>query len=399
MSAPSVEAARAAMLANAGLLGLEEWPCDACALGRTLAEDVIAGRDQPPFRAAAMDGYAVRAADLPGPLQRLGRSVAGAGYAAPLRAGEAVRIFTGAPVPEGADWVVPQERASLAGDRVSFSLEAHAPSFVRPQGGDFPAGAKLLAAGERLDAWKLALACAAGRASLRLARRPRLAVLTTGDELCAAGEVPRPDQIFDSAGPAVLARALAWGAAPGAMVRLPDELQASAAAIAATEADVIVAIGGASVGEHDLLRPAAKSLGAEFRVEGVNVRPGRPTWFARLPDGRRLLGLPGNPTSALVCAELFLRPLLLALQGADPTLPLLTAKLGEAMPANGPREHWLRADLRFGGDGVVRVTPAEDQDSGWTRVFARAKALVRREAGAPAASAGTLVQVLPLERL
>jgi len=399
MSAPSVDAARAAMLADAAVLGTEAAPCDASALGSTLAEDLVATRAQPPFRAAAMDGYAVRGADLPGPLRLVGRSLAGAGFGAALQPGEAVRIFTGAPVPEGADRVVPQEQARVEGEQVRCAPSADAPSFVRPAGGDFPAGAKLLAAGERLDAWKLALACAAGRASLVLARRPRLAVLTTGDELVAAGDTPHAEQIFDSAGPAVLARALAFGAQSAGTVRAPDDLAATAAGITALEADVIVAIGGASVGEHDLLRPAAKSLGAEFRIEGVNVRPGRPTWFARLPDGRRLLGLPGNPTSALVCAELFLRPLLLALQGADPALPLITARLGEALPANGPREHWMRADLRIGEDGAVRVNPAEDQDSGWTRVFARAKALVRREAGAPGAPAGALVQALLLERI
>lgn len=398
MSALSVDQARAAMLADAARLGVEQEPCDVRALGRTLAHDLVAPRDQPPFRAASMDGYAVRAVDLPGPLQVVGKSVAGARYGAALQAGQAVRIFTGAPVPKGSDRVIPQELAVLADGRVTLRADPGAATFVRPQGGDFPAGLVLLAEGVRLDAWALALACAAGRATLPLAVRPRVAVLTTGDELASAGCAPGPDQIFDSAGPAVLARALAFGAAQVAGAHVPDADAAIAIALQGTEADVLVAIGGASVGEHDRLRPVAKRLGAEFRVEGVNVRPGRPTWFARLPDGRRLLGLPGNPTSALVCAELFLRPLLLALQGADPTLPLVSVRLGEAVAVNGPREHWMRADLRIGEDGVLRANPAEDQDSGWTRVFARARALVRREPGAAAEPAGSIAPALLLDR-
>ncbi|MBY0447923.1 MAG: hypothetical protein K2P95_04460, partial [Hyphomonadaceae bacterium] len=177
-----------------------------------------------------------------------------------------------------------------------------------------------------------------------------------------------------------------------------DQLDAIATALRAASADLIIAIGGASVGESDLLRPAARSLGAALLVEGVAVRPGRPTWFARFPDGRLLLGLPGNPSSALVCAELFLRPLLLAMQGAEASLPLLPARLGADLPANGPREHWMRARLAYAA-GLLEVFPDEDQDSGWTGVFARAQALVRRPAGAGPAGAGALIEALLLERL
>lgn len=395
MSAKSVEEARAAMLSTVGPPAAERVALGA-ALGRVLARTMRAGRDQPPFRAASMDGYAARRADLPGPLALVGRSVAGAGYTKALQPGETVRIFTGAPVPDCADVVVPQEQAEAAGDAVR--LAAGPESFIRAAGGDFPAGAVLLEAGVRLDPWRLALLAASGTDEIAVACRPQVLVLTGGDELAAPGIAPGPFQIFDSAGPAVAARAEMLGAAARSGPRLPDQLDAIATALRAASADLIIAIGGASVGESDLLRPAARSLGAVLLVEGVAVRPGRPTWFARFPDGRLLLGLPGNPSSALVCAELFLRPLLLAMQGAEASLPLLPARLGADLPANGPREHWMRARLAYAA-GLLEVFPDEDQDSGWTGVFARAQALVRRPAGAGPAGAGALIEALLLERL
>ena len=395
MSLVSVEAARAAMLAAVRAPQSEQATL-AAALGRVLAQPVRAARDQPPFRAASMDGYAARRVDLPGPLTLAGRSVAGAGYLAPLQPGEAVRIFTGAPVPAAADVVVPQEQAEAAGAAVR--LAAGPESFIRAVGGDFRAGAALLEAGVRLDPWRIALLAASGADEIAVAPRPEVLVLTGGDELAGPGANPGPFQIFDSAGPAVAARADMLGARVRHGPRLPDRLDAAVEGLRTAAADVIVAIGGASVGESDLLRPAARSLGAELLVEGVAVRPGRPTWFARFPDGRLLLGLPGNPASALVCAELFLRPLLLAMQGADAALPLLSARLGADLPANGPREQWMRARVSFTA-GLLEVFPDEEQDSGWTGVFARAHALVRRPAQAPAAAAGALTEALLLERL
>jgi molybdopterin molybdotransferase len=343
-----------------------------------------------------MDGYAARRADLPGPLRLAGRSVAGARHDAPLAQGDCVRIFTGAPVPVGADVVVPQERAKETADGIL--LDAEQESFIRPAGGDFKAGAALLPAGARINPWRLALVAASGLATIAVARRPRVLVLSSGDELVTQGGVAGPDQIFDSAGPAVLARAITLGAIPVGTRHLPDDRDAVTAALAQAQVDLIVAIGGASVGDADHFRPAARALGASLIVEGVKVRPGRPTWFARMPDGRRALGLPGNPASALVCAELFLRPLLAALQGADPSLPLVQARLAAPLPANGPREHWMRAQLTF-ADGCICVTPDADQDSGWTGVFARADALVRRPINAPSAREGDCVDVLMLHGL
>lgn len=395
MSALSVEEARAAMLHGIAPLSAETVALSQ-AMGRVLAEDVIAARDQPPFRAASMDGFAARRADLAGPLQLAGQSVAGARHGSALAGGDCVRIFTGAPVPDGADVVVPQERAQqISGGIV---LDAGAESFIREQGGDFCAGAVLVQAGARIDPWRLALIAAAGHARVAVARRPRVLVLTSGDELVPPGAAPGPDQIFDSAGPAVLARAAALGAEPAGLRHVPDDRNAVTVALEQAQADLVVAIGGASVGDADHFRPAARAAGATLPVEGVKVRPGRPTWFARFPDGRRALGLPGNPASALVCAELFLRPLLAALQGAAPTLPLVQARLAAPLPSNGSREHWMRARLSF-TDGCLTVAPDDDQDSGWTGVFARAGALVRRPMDAPSAQIGALVDTLILDRL
>lgn len=391
--------ARARMLADAARLGVEAVEL-AQSLGRVLAAPIVADRDQPPFDASAMDGWAVRRVDLaPGArFLAVGESAAGRAHAHPVEAGQAVRIFTGAPVPTGADLVVIQENAARDGDIVTFTLGDAPAGNIRAAGGDFRAGDTLLAAGMRLDAWRLSLAAAAGRATLAVARRPRVAILATGDELVPPGAVPAPDQIFESGSFSLAALVQAWG---GQAVRLKaqaDDLNAIARAVDAAEADLIVTVGGASVGDHDLVKPALAMLGLGLRVETIAVRPGKPTWFGLLGDGRRVLGLPGNPGSALVCAELFLRPLLAALAGADPVLPMSAGVLAQPLPANGPREHWMRAARAIDAEGRVRVTPFPDQDSSLVGVFSRADALVLRPAGAPAAKAGEVVSLLPLAR-
>lgn len=395
MIGSTVEDARAAILEDAELLGVEAVSIDR-AVGRVLAADVRASRDQPPFRAASMDGYAARRADLGKPLRLVGRSAAGARFGRGLVAGECVRIFTGAPVPAGADVVAPQENATSS--TAGVVLEPGHDSFIREQGGDFRVGATLMASGERIDAWRLALIASSGAAEVRVARRPRVIVLTSGNELVPAGAPPGADQVFDSAGPAVLARAVGLGAEALGIRHVRDDRDAVMAALRDARCDVLICIGGASVGDADHFRPAAEALGARLTVAGVRVRPGRPTWFARLPDGSRVLGLPGNPSSALVCVELFLRPLLAALQGARSDLPIIRGRLTCPTPANGQREHWMRAQVSF-ADGAIHVTPDDDQDSGWTGVFARAGALVRRPIGAPVAASGDLVDILVLERM
>ncbi len=390
-----VDVARTRMLGKIEALGQEDVPL-AQAIGRVLAEDIAAARDQPPFRASAMDGWALRSADAPGALRIVGESAAGQGYAAALGPGEAVRIFTGAAVPAGADTVVIQEDAERQGETVSVPASAPGAN-VRPAGGDFRAGQPLLSRGERIDPWRLCLAASAGRAEVRVYARPRVALLGTGEEIVEAPGVPGPFQIYDSGAPALKAMVESWGGFATKAKPVRDDLDATIAALSAADADLIVTVGGASVGDHDLVRLAAEALGLTLEVASVNVRPGKPTFFGVLGDGRRLLGLPGNPASAFVCAELFLKPILAAYQGADLAPRLTSARVAEPLGANGPREHWMRARLDFDA-GAVTVRPYRDQDSSLVTVFAAANALLRRPAGAPAAAPGDLVDVLPLSR-
>ena len=365
-------------------------------IGRVLAEDVAAVRDQPPFSASAMDGWAVRRADAPGRLRIVGESAAGHGFAGSVNPGEAVRIFTGAAVPEGCDAVVIQEDATRDGEMVVVPAVA-AGHHVRPAGGDFQAGAVLLSRGDRIDPWRLSLAAAAGRAELRVARRPRVALFSTGEEIVEAPATPGPFQIYDSGSRALEALIVGWGAEVSRAKPVRDTMAATIQALRDAEGDLVVTVGGASVGDHDLVRGAAEALGLDLKVASVNVRPGKPTFFGVLSDGRRLLGLPGNPASALVCAELFLRPLINACLGAEPGPRMLQAQLATPLPANGPREHWMRAQLSYAG-GVVTARPYRDQDSSLVSVFAVSDALLVRAAGAPAVDTGDIVDVLPLDR-
>jgi molybdopterin molybdotransferase len=367
------------------------------AVGRTLAEDIRAIRDQPPYPASAMDGWAAAAADIPGKLSIAGESAAGAPHAATLERGEAVRIFTGAALPPGADTVVIQEVATRDGDHVDLPQTPRG-QFVRPAGCDFRGGELLLTCGMTLDAWRLSLAAAGGRGELAVARRPRVSFLSTGEEIIDPGADPGPYQIFDAGTVALVALAARWGAAATRLRPVGDDLAATAQAVREAACDVIVTVGGASVGDHDLVKPALARLGLQLAVENVNVRPGKPTWFGRLADGRRVLGLPGNPSSALVCAELFLHPLLRAMQGADPAAPLVQARAAAPFPSNGSREHWMRARIAIGADGGLEAEAFADQDSSLVSVFASADALVRRPAGAAALEAGGLVDALLLER-
>ena len=399
----SVEEARARMLADAALLGVETVAIGQ-ALGRVLTQTIDATRDQPPFAASAMDGWAIRRADLTeGAVFRVGgESAAGKAYSGLVRQGEAIRIFTGAPVPAGADLVVIQEEAQRDGDTVRFAADDDPKSNIRPAGGDFRSGDRLLEPGVRLDPWRLSLAAAAGRATLEVARRPRVAILATGDELVQPGGTPAADQIFESGSIALAALVETWGGSAMRLTAAADNAEAIAASVAGIEADLIVTVGGASVGDHDLVKPAMERLGLSLRVETIAVRPGKPTWFGTLDaedqGGRRVLGLPGNPASALVCAELFLRPLLAALTGRDPAPAMIAARLAAPLAANGPREHWMRAALSIDPEGRAIVAAFPDQDSSLVGVFSRADALGRRPANAAAASSGDIVDVLPLAR-
>ena len=392
----AVEDARAAMLAEAVRLPVQTVSL-ADAPGRVLAEPVTAIRDQPPFNASAMDGWALRSADAPGRLRIAGESAAGHGYAGRLNAGEAVRIFTGAAVPEGADTVVIQEDAAREGDAVVVPAAPVADN-IRARGKDFAEGQRLLEAGMRLDPWRLALAASAGRPTLPVSARPRVAILSTGEEVIEPGGTPGPFQIFNSGNASLGALVRAWGAELVPLPIVGDDEAAIAAAANGADCDVIVTIGGASVGDHDLVKPALSRLGMRMVVESIAIRPGKPTWFAVLEDGRRIVGLPGNPASAMVCAELFLKPFLAAMQGANTAIDIIPAKAAVAVAANGNREHWMRAQLAHAPDGSLTATPLWDQDSSLVTVFASANALLRRRAGAAAASVGDPVVVLPLVR-
>ena len=366
------------------------------AIGRVLAEDVTARRDQPPFAASAMDGWAVRSTDTPGTLRIVGESAAGHGYEGEVGAGEAVRIFTGAALPAACDAMVIQEDAQRDGDTVTLP-QVTPGHYIRPAGGDFKAGEELLKAGDRIDPWRLSLAASAGRAEVSVYGRPRVTLISTGEEIVEAPAEPGPFQIYDSGAPALAAMIAGWGAEVTRTKPVRDELEAVIEALRTADADLLVTVGGASVGDHDLVRAAGEALGLSLRVASVAVRPGKPTFFGVLGDGRRMLGLPGNPASAFVCAELFLRPVIDAFQGVTRPLPIIAARAAEPLPANGPREHWMRARLSY-DEGVVSVRPYRDQDSSLVSVFAASDALLKRPAGAPAAEPGDLVEVLPLAR-
>lgn len=393
----SVSEARARVLANVEAVGVETAPLMA-ALHRTLREDLIAARAQPPFQASAMDGYALRAPDTPGVLQLIGESGAGRALDKPLHAGACARIFTGAPLPRGADCVLAQEDAIRDGDLITAPV-VETGRHVRDAGVDFNAGDLLLSCGALVDAPAIAIAAAAGRASLTVSRQPRVAVLSGGDELVRPGEHPAADQIFDSMSTGVAALAQQWGGAPTPLGPLADRPGDVSGAIADAVGgfDLIVMVGGASVGDHDHARTAVRSLGGELLFGKVALRPGKPTWFAKIGN-RPILGLPGNPASAIVCARLFLRPLLDRMCGRDPAPASRAARAqtATALPANGPREAYLRAAARVDETGLSWVTVSARQDSSLLSGFASEGALVVRAPGAAAAPAGGLVDVLSL---
>ena len=364
------------------------------ALGRVLAQPAVSRMTQPPFDAAAMDGYALRSADLPGPLAVVGESAAGRPWDGTLTAGQAVRIFTGAPVPPGADRVVMQEDCARDGDRVSVTGVPRGNN-IRLHGADFAEGDSL-SAGRRLGPADIALLAAMNVPRVIVARLPRVAVLAGGDELVPVGDDPREGQVISSNDLAVAALIRAVGGTPQLLPLARDtEVSLREAFAAAQGADLIVTIGGASVGDHDLIARVAADLGMQRAFHRIAMRPGKPLIAGRL-GGAALLGLPGNPVSAFVTGVLFLQPLLRRMQGeADAEPRLHTGTLGSDLPAEGDRQHYLRAALSHGDDGVV-VTPFTDQDSARLALLAQADALLVRTANDPARAAGDRVRYLPL---
>lgn len=399
MSLLPVDKALRRILAEARPTPSEEVALGAAA-GRTLAAPLVAKLTQPPFPASAMDGYAVRATDAAtGELLRVtGESAAGRRFAGTLGAGEAVRIFTGAPVPEGADAILVQEDARVLDNAVEVATAPVAGRFIRPAGLDFKAGAGLLPAGRRLGARELALAAASGVASVTVRRAPRVAFLSVGDELVTPGALPGPDQIIASSALGLVRLAMEAGAEAIDLGIVPDRIEAIAAMAgraAADGVDVFVTMGGASVGAHDLIRPALAEAGMVLDFWRIAMRPGRPLIHGRL-GAMAFLGLPGNPVSSLVCAILFLRPLIGALLGRPPTDQREPATLAVDVPANDIREDYVRARLDRTSEGPPRVTPLPRQDSSMLSALAEAGCLLIRPAGAGAAPAGTACEIIRL---
>ncbi|WP_298673508.1 molybdopterin molybdotransferase MoeA [uncultured Sphingomonas sp.] len=391
MASPSllpVPEAQARLLALAPAIATERLPLIAAA-GRYLREPVTARRTQPVADLSAMDGYAIRFADMPGPWRVIGESAAGHDFDGAVAAGEAVRIFTGAPLPPGTDTILVQEEA--ARDGATLRLAGDGPAFrtrnVRARGLDFHEGDTLAATGDALTPARLALIATGGVREVVVSRPVRVALAATGDELVEPGSdapgLPESNRL--------MLRAM-LGGLPVEVVDLgilPDRLEPMRDAFAAVTADVLVTTGGASVGDHDLVRPALEAAGATIDFWRIALRPGKPMMAGRRGDCV-VIGLPGNPVSAFVTGLLFVLPLVIAIAGARAPLPHTTrALLGEALPANGERTDYIRAELR---DGLLHA--AAIQDSSMLATLARANCLIVREPHAPPALTGESAEIL-----
>jgi molybdopterin molybdotransferase len=401
MALLSVEDALARVLDGVAPTVPETVAVDA-AHGRVLAEPVSALLTQPPFAASAMDGYAVRAADiaaLPATLTVAGTAAAGHPFAGHIRAGEAVRIFTGAPIPDGADALVIQENTARDGDTVTVREGVAEAEHIRLTAMDFRAGDTLLAAGRRLGPRELGLAAAMGHGAVAVHRRPRVAILSTGDELVAPGGRPAVGQIVASNHLCIGGIAQAAGAEVLQLGIARDTREDLARLIAAGDgADILVTIGGASVGDHDLVGPVLAERGLALAFWKINMRPGKPLMFGRLGT-TRVLGLPGNPASAMVGARLFLVPLIWTLLGrsAAACVRPVAARLAVGIEANGPRQHYMRAVSTPGDDGLLQVAALSAQHSSLTAPLAEADCLLIRPPHAAALAAGSTVPILPLD--
>lgn len=371
------------------------------ALGRVLAEDLPANFTQPAFNASSMDGYAVRFSDLRAKSETAlivtGAAPAGHAFEGRVEPGQAVRIFTGAPVPEGADTVVMQENVDRNGDIAVIRENPPKPGhFIRPQGMDFKSGDILMRAGRRLGPREIGLAAAMNHAELKVYRRPVVAILATGDELVMPGGEPRPDQIIASNSFALDALIRGCG---GEVLDLGLANDTRESLIEAGEkaksADIIVTTGGASVGEHDLVISSFQELGLQVDFWKVAQRPGKPMIFGRLGESL-FLGLPGNPVSSLVCAAVYLQPMISAMLGLPDGNNIQNAVLGEGLPANDERQDFLRAKLSSNDNGEIIATAFGRQDSAMLNILARADALLIRPPHAPKAKAGETVEIIRL---
>ena len=396
-----VEEARTRILA-----GIAPTPAEVVALaeawGRVLARPVLSRLTQPPRDVSAMDGYALRAADatLGATLKVVGAAPAGHPWDGTLAAGEALRLFTGSVVPDGADSILLQEDATRSGDAVTVNEAATQGRHIRRAGQDFAAGDTLIAPGKRLNARDIGLAAAGNNAWLTVHRRPRVAILATGDEIALPGDPIPPGGIVSSNSHALAALVRAAGGDPVVLPIAPDDRAAlMAAADSVHGMDLLLTSGGASVGDHDLVQEALGARGLIVDFWQIAMRPGKPLMHGRLGDVA-MIGLPGNPVSSLVCAILFVVPALQKLSGLPAAAPpTVMARLGAPLAANDKRADHLRATLSTAPDGTLVATAFPRQDSSMLRLMARADALILRAAHAPAADAGATVPVIRLDAL
>jgi len=397
----SVADAQAKVVEDLQTLKSEQVSLDAT-LGRVLAADIAANRTQPPVDVSAMDGYAVKAQDvaaLPATLKVIGSVAAGARFQGTVGKGEAVRIFTGAPVPKGATTIVIQENTKVDGNTLRV-VDGAAPTgrHIRRAGIDFRKGDKLLKSGRRLTPRDIALAAAMNHPTLPCTGQPRIGVLATGDEIVRPGTEPGPSQIVGSSSHGLMAAVLAWGGTVRDLGIARDQIEdLRSKAAAADGCDVLVTLGGASVGEHDLIQ---KALAPELKVGfwKIAMRPGKPLIFGHY-GAIPFLGLPGNPVSAMVCALLYLKPMIYRLMGSEEApWRQSRARLASPLPANDVRQDYMRCHLRPDDDGGPDVAePFPIQDSSMLRPYAQADALIVRPPGDPARAAGDAVSVLHLD--
>lgn len=390
-----VSEARRIILSGLPLMRSEQVALDE-AFARTSARSVKARVTSPPFDVSAMDGYAVRFADVPTPgviLPIRGESRAGTQPVPVLAPGSCMRIFTGAPVPDGADSIIIQEDTAAAVDGIRFTEAAVERQHIRRAGGNFREGDICVEDGRVLTARDLGLLAAAGHSMIDVRKQPRIGVLSTGDELARWSRHAGPGQIHDANRPALKAAIRAWGGVPVDLGIAADDPQAIADAVRGSAADLVVITGGASVGDHDHVRPALESIGLRVDFWKIRMRPGKPLMFGEIM-GLPVLGMPGNPVSALVCALLFLRPAIAAMVGATVEPAFEKALLMAPLKQTGPRDDYLRAEISIGPGGGLGAKPFAAQDSSMLGVMAQATGLIMRPAGAPAAGIGEFVSVL-----
>lgn len=399
---PVDEATRRLLEAALPVADSETLPLADCD-GRILAADLAARLTQPPFDASAMDGYALRSADAPeigSVLTVIGQAAAGHAFTGTVGQGEAVRIFTGAPVPAGADTILIQEDAEvLEGGKIRTTFEVAAGRHIRPRGQDFAEGETVLTAGRELGFTDLTVAAAMNHATLPVYRRPLVAILATGDELLPPGSTPQPAQIIASNtfGVAALARTAGADILDLGIIADDDALiRAAVGKAVAAKAYVLVTLGGASVGDHDLVQAALKAEGMQLDFWRIAMRPGKPLMVGAIGT-MQVLGLPGNPVASLVCSLLFLEPLLRNIARRAPLQRVATARTATPLKANDHRQDYLRARFHTDENGVLMAEAYTKQDSSMMKILAHSDGLIVRPPHAPAVEAGTVCQVIRLK--